>query len=262
MTAHCGAVSQEQQQYFDWLSQRFLITRGFCRTWFTLAGQLFGAYRCQGGTPQWVFLLCCIGESWLAQCKQLSTPAKQWCQSADECYCTVRPSQYLETSASRFTTVPSTVNICPCGVALRAALGALAILKYNLVFFVMIKSQPTSDASSLEIVLTTLKADFTRVPIRVQQASNLEKQKKKTYIWNIKWKLILAMIHRILLRKCSPGSGLHVCTLSIVGLKQPKLHLSNNSKMNNNKTSLFFFNFCFVLVGFFFYLKKDKQIWP
>lgn len=80
--------------------------------------------------------------------------------------------------------------------------------------------------------------------------------KKKTYIWNIKWKLILAMIHRILLRKCSPGSGLHVCTLSIVGLKQPKLHLSNNSKMNNDKTSLFFFSFLFCFGGFFFFFSK------
>lgn len=53
MTARCGAVSQEQQQYFDWLSPHFLITRGFCRTWFTLAGQLFGALPPRPRLPGW-----------------------------------------------------------------------------------------------------------------------------------------------------------------------------------------------------------------
>lgn len=54
------AVTQEKQ-FFDWLSPCFLITLGFCRSWFTLAWQLFGPCPCLGGTLQWVFHLCRIG---------------------------------------------------------------------------------------------------------------------------------------------------------------------------------------------------------
>lgn len=101
----CRAVIQEKQ---------FLIGCHYVSLspWVFVEVGLHWLGSCLGRAPAWVgpysesTTSAVPGEWWLAQCKQLSAPAKQWCQSTDECYCNVRPSQYLETSVSRFTTVP------------------------------------------------------------------------------------------------------------------------------------------------------------